>query len=231
MSVNGNLFSFVTERGRDFLKERFVAAVIVDLGADTGRFALQPESRRGIEHAPHAVFRQISQRRLTTSRTRERNIGAERFRQNRRIDPDLRNVAVRFGAREKFAVALIDENVEHRFFERGIGRMTVRFPIAIDQIDLDATRQRLAAVDLNRGIAKIRPGFAVPGAELDDVDLVAGRGNKVTSEISRKPARLQLELVWNSRRDKQRALPHARRGAHIRRSSLSCRAKSRHLSF
>ena len=68
--------------------------------------------------------------------------------------------------------------------------MAVRFPVAIDEINFDAAAYRLAAVYANRGIAKIRSGFTIPGAELDDVDLVAGSCDKMFAEIPGKPARL-----------------------------------------
>src|SRR5260370_1063550 len=119
------LVLFITEGGRDFLKERFVSPVIVDLGADAGGFFLQTKLAGGIEHAPDAIFRQVSERRLATPRPSERNVGAERLRQNRRIDPHLGDVAIRFGAREKFAVTFIDKNVKDRFFERGIDGVTM----------------------------------------------------------------------------------------------------------
>src|SRR5439155_13153790 len=103
---------FVTERGRDFLEECFVRAMIVDLRSKPRRFFLETKLRGGLEHAAHALFRQISQRRLTTPGVREWNIRAERFRQSRGIDLDLRHVPVRFRAREKFAIALVDEDVK-----------------------------------------------------------------------------------------------------------------------
>src|SRR5206468_366867 len=53
---------------RDFLKERFIAPVIVDLRADARGFFLHTKLRRGIEHAANPLFRQISQRRLASSR-------------------------------------------------------------------------------------------------------------------------------------------------------------------
>ena len=100
--------------------------------------------------------------------------------------------------------------MKHRFVECRIGCVTVAFPTPIGNIKLDAAPNRLAAVYPDRSIAKIRPGFAVPCAELDDIDFVTGRGDKVFAEISRKPARLQLQFIWNARRDKQRTLTNPR---------------------
>src|SRR5207244_11680998 len=109
-----------------------------------------------------------------------------------------RNVAMLFRVREKFAVAFVDENVEHSFFERGIHRVTVQVPVPIDQIDFDAAAQWFAPIHANGGITKIGPGFAVPGAELDDVDLVTGGGNEISAKLAREPARLEFELVRDS---------------------------------
>jgi hypothetical protein len=94
--------------------------------------------------------------------------------------------------REKFAVTLFDENVQHCLFKRRIRRVAVRFPVAIDEINFDAAANWFTAIYPNRGIAKIRSSFAVPGAELDDIDLIAGSRNKMFPEIPGEPARLQL---------------------------------------
>ena len=69
------------------------------------------------------------------------------------------------------------------------------FPTAIDHIELNAAPNRLTAVYPDRSISKIRPGFAVPRAELDDIDFVTGRADKVVAEISGEPARLQLQFI------------------------------------
>src|SRR6202011_1815624 len=92
---------FVTERGRDFLKERFVASVIVDLAANTSAFLLQPELRGGIENPADAIFRQIFQWRLTTARSRQRKICAKCIRQSRRVNLNLGDVAVGSRRREE----------------------------------------------------------------------------------------------------------------------------------
>ena len=72
--------------------------------------------------------------------------------------------------------------------------MTVCFPTAIQQIDLDATAKWIAAVHPNCSIAKIRACFAIPRTKLNNIDLVTGGGNEVFAEISSEPAGLQLEL-------------------------------------
>ena len=83
--------------------------------------------------------------------------------------------------------------------------MTVSFPTAIQQIDLDTTANWITAVYPNCSIAKIWAGFAVPRAKLNNIDLVTGGGNEMSAEISSKPTRLQLQLRWNPRRDEERS--------------------------
>jgi hypothetical protein len=86
--------------------------------------------------------------------------------------------------------------------------MTVRFPTAIQKIDLDATPNWIAAVYPNYSIAKVRAGFTVPRTKLNNIDLVIGGGNEMFAEISGKPAGLQLELRWNPWRHEQRSFPN-----------------------
>src|SRR6266850_2571749 len=107
---------------------------------------------------------------------------------------NLRHVAVRFCACKKFAVASLDKHVQHSLVKSWIGRVTVRFPTAIQKIDLDAPANWITAVDSNRSITKIRSGFAVPCAELDDVDFVSSGADEMLPEISSKPAGLELQL-------------------------------------
>ena len=68
--------------------------------------------------------------------------------------------------------------------------MTMGFPTAIANVELDAAPNRPAAVYTDRRVPKVGSGFAVPGAELDDVDFLSGSGNKMFAEISGEPARL-----------------------------------------
>jgi hypothetical protein len=50
-----------------------------------------------------------------------------------------------------------------------------------------------------------------PGAELDDVDLVASGRDKMFAEISGEPTRLQLQFAGNSLRREERPLTDPRR--------------------
>ena len=161
------------------------------------------------------IFWQVSKRRLTTTRTRERNIRAKCFWQFCGIDSHLRHIPVRFRPRKKFTLALIDEHVKHGFIERGIGRVAMQFPIAIDQIDLDRAAHWLVSIDADGSVGEIRASFTIPISELDDVDVVTARRNKTASEITCEPARLKFELAWSAQRKKKRALAHAASGAHF----------------
>ncbi len=71
-------------------------------------------------------------------------------------------------------------------------------------------------IDPDRGVGKIRAGFAIPGAELDDLDLLAGRAGERSAKVSREPARLQLELAEAARLRKERALADFRGGEKLR---------------
>src|SRR5213078_3072388 len=169
----------------------------------------------GIKHTAHTFLGQVLQGRLTTPGSRQRNICAKRIRQNCEIDANLRHIAIRFCAREKLALALFDENMEHRLFKCRISGVTVRFPTAINDIELDAAADWLAAVYPDRSVAKIGSGLAIPGAKLDDVDLVGGGCDKMFAEISCEPTRLQLYLAGNSLRWEEGTLTYAFRLAQL----------------
>ncbi len=88
--------------------------------------------------------------------------------------------------------------------------MTMCFPTAINNVELDAAADWLATVYPDRGIAKVGSGFAIPSAELDDVDLVAGGRDKMFAKISGEPTRLQLQFAGNSLRREERPLTDPR---------------------
>src|SRR6266853_821175 len=112
-------------------------------------------------------------------------------------------------------MASLDENLKHRRFECWIHGVTVRFPAAIKQIDLDAAGKRFLVIYPNRSVTKIRTSFPVPSAELNDFNFISGGGDKMLAEISSKPACLQLQFRWNSRRREQRALMNPSAVAHF----------------
>ena len=132
---------------------------------------------------PHLIWR-------ATARARERDIREKLVRERGRIDAHLRHVAVRFGAGEKSAFTLLDEDVKNSVVERRVRGMAVRFPTPIREIELDRATNWIAAVEANRCIGKIGTGFAVPGAELDDLDFVSSDGSKAATEIAGEPTRL-----------------------------------------
>jgi hypothetical protein len=158
--------------------------------------------RCGLQHAAYAFLGQIFERRLTAARPRKWDIYVKNLRQSREIDAYLWDIAVRLCAREEFMVTSLDKNVKHSRFERWVSRVTMCFPTAIKQIDLDAAANRFSAIYPNCSIAKVRASFTVPGTELDNLDLVSGRADKLFAEVSGKPARLQLQFRWQSRRRK-----------------------------
>jgi hypothetical protein len=132
---------------------------------------------------------------LAASGPGEWDIRAKRLRQGCRIDSNLRHIAVRFGAGEKFAVTLVYEDVKDGLIERRIRGMPVRFPVPIDQIDFNAAAPGLPAIRANGGVFEIRAGFAVPDSELNDIDLVATGADKAVPELAGKPASLEFEFV------------------------------------
>ena len=110
----------------------------------------------------------------------------------------MRHVAIRSCTREKFAVAPLNEDVQHSLFERWVGSVTMRFPTAIAHVELDASANRIAAIYPNCRITEIRSRLAIPSAELDNIDFVTGKTDKMFAEITCEPARLQLQLIWNA---------------------------------
>src|SRR6266516_1214229 len=188
----------VTERGSQILEERLIAPVVVDLIANPSGLLLQAKLRRGIKHTADVLFGQFFEWRLTTARSCQREVCAKHVGQNRGIDANLRHVAIRFRSSEKLALTFLDEHVEDRLFKCGIGRVTVCFPAAVVHIEFDAAADRITAIYLNCGIAKIRSRLAVPGAELNDVELVTGNTDKMFAEIPAEPACLKLQLIWNA---------------------------------
>ena len=130
------------------------------------------------------------------------------------IDSHLRHVAIRFRAGEKGAVALMNEDVQDRVVEGGVGGVAVCFPAAIRQVELDRAADRIAAIEPDDGVGEIRAGGAIPGAELDDLDVIAGDGTESPAEVAGKPARLQFQFARRAlRQERARVRGHARNRA------------------
>ena len=93
--------------------------------------------------------------------------------------------------------------------------MSVCFPTAISQIELDRATHRLTGIDPDDGIRKIRTGCAVPGAELNDRHVIAGYGTESATEISSEPAGLQFQFAWDALCGKEGAFVDTRRIAEV----------------
>ena len=105
--------------------------------------------------------------------------------------------------------------MQHRVFESGVGGMTMCFPVAVRQIEFNASANRFASIETNGRVAEIRSGLTVPHPELHNVDLVAAGADELVTEIAREPARLQLQFARNFFRREECALAHARHLAHF----------------
>src|SRR4029077_8922852 len=151
----------------------------IDLIAEPIGFLSQAKLGCGLEHAAYAFLAQIFERRLAAPRPRQWDICGKRLRQSREIDTHLRYIAIGLCPCEKFAVTSLDKNVEHGCVEGWIDRVTMCFPAAVKQIYLDAAPNHLTVIYPNCSIAKIRTSFAVPGAELDDINFVSGSADKM----------------------------------------------------
>jgi hypothetical protein len=104
---------------------------------------------------------------------------------------------------------LLNKDVEDGIVESGVGGMAVRFPTTIREVELDRAAKWVAAVNSNGGVAKIGTSFAIPSAELDDLDLVAGDRSEAPTEIAGEPARLELELAGSAEVRKEGAFVNA----------------------
>src|SRR5437867_13021359 len=154
----------------------------VNLVANPFCFLSQTELGCGLQHAESAFLGQIFERRLTAARPRQWNIGVKHLGQGRGINAHLRDIAIRCRAREEFAPGSLDKNMEHSRIDSGIGSVTMCFPTAIKQIDLDEAATRLAPTYPNCSVTKVRTSSAVPSAELDHFDLVLGRADDLLTE-------------------------------------------------
>src|SRR5438270_12948805 len=84
------------------------------------------------------------------------------------IELNLRNIAMRTGAREKFRAALLGKNMEDSTIKGGCEAVAVQFPVPINQINLDRASDDRSIFDLDGCILEVRSGFAIPEAELND---------------------------------------------------------------
>ena len=110
------------------------------------------------------------------------------------------------GAGEKFSAAAPGEDVQHHGFVGWIRRVAVALPVARVGIEFDAAAHRLAAIQRDRGLGEVRPGFAIPHAELHHAHALRPRGRELPPKIAGEPMRLQFELRRFARHREQRLL-------------------------
>ena len=104
----------------------------------------------------------------------------------------------------------MNEDVQDRVIESGVGGVAVRFPAAIREVEFDRAADRIAGIESDDGVGEIRSGRAIPGAKLDDLNVVAGDGMELSAEVAGKPARLQFQFAGGALRRKERAFMDAR---------------------
>ena len=98
---------------------------------------------------------------------------------------------------------------------------TTVFNALIDTIDLtqlaklDAAAANFSVFESDGGVGKIRPGLAVPGSELHDLNRLTRGAGKCFPKIARKPAGLQFEFRKSALLGKERALANLRRRAQL----------------
>jgi hypothetical protein len=119
-------------------------------------------------------------------------------------------------AGEKSRRPRLHKDVEERVVKGRVGRMAVRFPVLISEIEIDAAAENLSVIDSDRRVGKIRASLAIPCPELYDFDLLARRAGEHFPEIAREPARLQFQLSKSARLDEKRAFANFLRGAELR---------------
>ncbi len=84
--------------------------------------------------------------------------------------------------------------MKNHFSERWILPMEVSFPIGCRQIELDISRQSLDPVDSDQRMYKIRTGFLVPEAKLENLDRRTVGRPEGRTERTRIPKRLILKF-------------------------------------
>ena len=143
---------FVAERRCHFLEQGFIMVMQLHQPFQPASLALQTKLGRRVENAAYPFLRQVAQRSMTTTRSRQRQFVGKCRRQGSRIDPQLRDLPVCRRPREERARTRLGENVKDCLVEGGIARVTVGFPVLIDQIEFDVAAQSLAPIDLNGGV-------------------------------------------------------------------------------
>jgi len=114
------------------------------------------------------------------------------------IELNLRNIAMRTGAREKLRAAALGEKMKDGTIKGRVDPVPVQFPVPINQINLDCASDDRSIFDSDGRILEIGSGFTIPEAKLNDFGSLTGCRLKFSTEFTCKPARLKLELARNS---------------------------------
>ncbi len=107
----GDLVLFIAKRSSQFLEECLVGPMQFAQPLQPTSFLLQTKLRCSSEDALDLIFRQITQRRMTTSRARQRKIDPKGGRQGCRIESQLRDITICRRATEESAPASRHENM------------------------------------------------------------------------------------------------------------------------
>jgi hypothetical protein len=170
----------------------------LDALAQTVSLTTQSKLRRGLKDARHARSLQISQRSKAPAGMGNWQISRIGINERGEIELNLRNIAMRTGAREKLRAAVLGEKVEDDTIEGRVDAVPVQFPVPINQINLDRASDDRSIFDSDGRILEIGSGFTIPEAELNDFGSLAGCRLKFPTEFTGKPARLEFELARNS---------------------------------
>ena len=133
---------FIAKRRGDLLVKRFIFAMQFGEPLQPLHFALETELRCRVENAANFFLRLSAQRRMAAAGAGQRRTGRNTSAQDGRIDSHLRDLPVGRCPGEELASTGRDENVQHNIVEGRIGRMAVRFPALIGEIELDAPAQK-----------------------------------------------------------------------------------------
>ena len=82
--------------------------------------------------------------------------------------------------------------MQDRIVEIRVGCMSMCFPTSIGQVELDGAADRLLIINANDSIGKIRARGPIPGAKLDNINLIAGDRLESSTEIASEPAGLKF---------------------------------------
>src|SRR5215213_609384 len=91
--------------------------------------------------------------------------------------------------------AAVREDVKNDPFVVRIAAVAMSFPIAGVRVDLDATANRLAAIDGDRGFGEVGTRLMIPNPKLNEVDGAPVGAREFAPKFPVDPACLQLVLI------------------------------------